>query len=373
MRGATRYILRELALPLVLVTITLTGVVWLTQGLRFIDMIVNVGLSAWTFLELTLLLLPTALVYILPLSLLCAILFTYHRLNADSELIVMRAAGLSPRALAAPALLCAAIVGVLLYAVTLYVMPAGMRTFKGMQFSIRHDYAALLLKEGVFNTLTDGLTVYVRERRSGGELLGILVHDSRVADRPVTMMAERGMMIRTPEGPRFVLVGGNRQEVAVENGRLSMLYFDRYMLDLEQYTRRSNYRWLEPSERYLHELIDPGDTPDDVNNADKMRIEIHRRLLAPLYCFAFALIAVAALLSGELDRRGQWRRVVAAVIAAITLQLIGLLILQLAARAPSLIVLAYLNLAAACVGSLYVLSGGGRRWRVARWSAGTTP
>ena len=371
MRGSTRYILRQLAPPLVVVTITLTGVVWLSQGLRFIDMIVNMGLSAWTFLELTLLLLPTALVYILPISLFCAILFTYHRLSADSELIVMRAAGLSPRALAAPALLCAGIVSIMLYVVTLYLMPAGMRAFKGMQFSIRHDYAAVLLKEGVFNNLTDGLTVYVRERGASGELLGILVHDSRIADRPVTMMAERGMMIRTSEGPRFVLVGGNRQEVEAELGHLSMLYFDRYMLDLGQYTSRSDYRWLEPSERYLHELIDPGDTLDDVNNADKMRVELHRRLLAPLYCFALALIAVAATLSGELDRRGQWRRVVAAVAAAIVLQLIGLFVLQLAARAPSLIVLAYLNLAAAGAASVCVLTGRGRKWRFARWSAET--
>ena len=143
------------------------------------------------------------------------------------------------------------------------------------------------------------------------------------------------------------------------------------MLDLGQYTSRSDYRWLEPSERYLHELIDPSDTLDDVNNADKMRVEVHRRLLAPLYCFALALIAVAAILSGELDRRGQWRRVVAAVAAAIVLQLIGLLVLQLAARAPSLIVLAYLNLATASAASVYVLMSGGRKWRFARWLAET--
>ncbi len=362
MTSITRYILRQLTLPILVVTVTLTGVVWLTNGLRFIDMIVNMGLSAWTFLELTLLLLPTALFYILPLSLFCAILFTYHRLNADGELVVLRAVGISPYSLAKPALICALIVCTFVYAITLYLMPAGMRTFKGMQYSIRHDYASVPIREGVFNNLIKDLTVYVRARKSGGELHGILVHDNRNPNRPITYMAERGALVKTLNGPRFVLVGGSRQEVGAVSRQLSMLYFDQYTLDIGQYSSQSNYRWLEPSERFLHELIVHGQTTDDLNNAHRMHIEIHRRLLIPLYCFAFALIAVAAILSGEHDRRGQWRRVSIAIGIAIGLQISGLFALQLAADTPQLIVLAYLSLFLCCGGSLYVMSGRPGKW-----------
>ena len=368
--GITRYILRQLATPMLIVAATLTGVVWLTQSLRFIDLIVSSGLSVWAFLSLTLLLLPTALAYILPIALFFAILFTYHRLNADRELVVMRSAGLSPRALTAPALLLAGIVTVVLYTITLYLMPAGYRTFKGLQFTIRHDYGSVLLREGVFNTLIDGLTVYVRERKSGGELLGILVHDNRDPERPVTMMAERGALVQTEDGPRFVLMGGNRQEVEADRGELSMLYFDTYALDLGRFAIAPEDRWLKAGERYMHELWFPQDSPEALELYGRdFAPEAHRRLVLPLHALAFTLIALAAILSGEFDRRDQWRRISAGAATALVVQALGLVFTSMAAEVRAFIPMMYVNVGAAIAVSIYVLGASRRRSPVA--AAGT--
>ncbi|MDP7603497.1 MAG: LptF/LptG family permease, partial [Alphaproteobacteria bacterium] len=214
MSRVTRYILRQLFAPTLFITGALVGVVWLTQSLRFVDLIVNRGLSAGHFFYLTMLLLPGFLSLILPIALFCAVLFTYHRLSFDSEIVVLRAAGLSHRQLARPALALALGATIVTYGLTLYLTPLGFRTFKDQQFTIRSSYASVLLREGVFNTLVDGVTVYVRERKSGGELRGILVHDNRQPSKPITVMAERGILTNTAEGPRFVMVNGNRQEVA---------------------------------------------------------------------------------------------------------------------------------------------------------------
>ena len=368
--GITRYILRQLAAPMLIVAATLTGVVWLTQSLRFIDLIVSSGLSVWGFLSLTLLLLPTALAYILPIALFFAILFTYHRLNADRELVVMRSAGLSPRALTAPALLLAGIVTVVLYTITLYLMPAGYRTFKGLQFTIRHDYGSVLLREGAFNTLIDGITVYVRERKSGGELLGILVHDNRDPERPVTMMAERGALVQTEDGPRFVLMGGNRHEVDADRGELSMLYFDTYALDLGRFAIAPEDRWLKAGERYMHELWFPQDSPEALAIYGRdFAPEAHRRLVLPLHALAFTLIALAAILSGEFDRRGQWRRISAGAVTALVVQALGLVFTSMAAEVRAFIPMMYVNVGAAIAVSIYVLGASRRRSPVA--AAGT--
>jgi lipopolysaccharide export system permease protein len=349
---------------MLIVTATLSGVVWLTQGLRFVDMIVNTGLSVLGFLSLTLLLLPTALAYILPIALFCAILFTYHRLNADRELVVMRSAGLSAGALAAPALILAGIVTVILYSFTLYLMPAGYRAFKGLQFTIRHDYGSVLLREGVFNTLIDGLTVYVRERKSGGELLGILVHDNRNPERPVTMMAERGALVQSEDGPRFLLMGGNRHEVDADRGELSMLYFDTYALDLGLFAIAPEDRWRKASERYFHELWFPEGSQEAIERYGRdFAPEAHRRLVLPLHAFAFALIALAAILSGEFDRRGQWRRITAGAVIALVVQALGVVFTSMAAEIRAFIPMMYLNVAVAIAGSIYVL-GATRRRRV---------
>ena len=373
MSGITRYILGQLAAPMLIVTATLTGVVWLTQSLRFIDLIVNAGLSVWNFLSLTLLLLPTALSYILPIALFCAILFTYHRLNADRELVVMRSAGLSPQALTAPALLLAGIVTVILYTITLYLMPAGYRTFKGQQFSIRHDYGSVLLREGVFNDLIDGVTVYVRERKSGGELLGILVHDDRDPDRPVTMMAESGGLVQTAEGPRFVLLRGNRQEVEADRRQLSMLYFDTYTMDLGRFAVAPEDRWLKAGERYVHELLFPQDSEEALALYGRgFAPEAHRRFVLPLQAFALTLIALAAVLSGDFNRRGQWRRISTAVAFAVVVQALGLVFTTMAAEIRFFIPMMYFNVAVAVGASVYVLVAHRRRraWQPAQVMAG---
>ena len=169
-----RYMLRQLVVVAALVTLTLTLAIWLTQSLRFVELIVNRGLSLHSYLYLTLLLLPSFLSLMLPVSLFTAVLFTYNKLITDSELIVLRAAGLGPFQLARPALLLASIVVLMGYVLSLYLLPWSYRQFKDLEFNVRTDYSAVLLKEGAFNNISAGITVYIRSREPDGELQGIL-------------------------------------------------------------------------------------------------------------------------------------------------------------------------------------------------------
>ncbi|MDP6565261.1 MAG: LPS export ABC transporter permease LptF [Alphaproteobacteria bacterium] len=344
MRRLQRYILRQLAGPFAFFLLVLTGVIWLTQSLRFVDLIINKGLSAGYFAQLTLLVLPNVLAMILPIGLFAAILYCYHNLDTDSEIVVMRSAGMGNLALARPALMLALAATVVGYFLSLYLMPTGQRAFKDKKTSLRTNLSYLLLQEGTFNTIGDRLTVYIRARQPGGELLGILVHDSRDRQRPVTMIAEKGALVRSQAGPRFVMVNGNRQQNDHGAGQLSLLQFDRYALDLSQFVRRDDERWLEPSERYLHELFWPGEGADDIANANRMLAEAHDRLAAPLFSLAFAMIALAAVLSGQFSRRGRRWPVLVAVGFVVLVRAGGLGLVNLAAKVPILMPLIYLNI-----------------------------
>ena len=356
-----RYMLRQLAGPFVFFLLSLTGVIWLTQSLRFVDLIINKGLSASYFLQLTLLILPSVLTAILPIAVFAAVLYVYHSLEGDSEIVVMRASGLGNLALARPALILALAATVTGYFLSLYLMPTGQRAFKDMQISLRTNLSYLLLQEGTFNTIGDSLTVYVRARQSGGEMLGILVHDSRDKRRPVTMIAEKGAMIRTASGLRFVMVNGNRQQIDHAAGQLSLLQFSRYSLDLTQFVQRDEDRWLEPGERYLHELFWPGSKADDVANATRMRAEGHDRLVSPLYNLAFALIALTAVLAGDFSRRGRRLRIILAVVCVALVRAAGLGLVSLSVKIPALIPLLYLNIAMVAAICVYALMAG-RIW-----------
>ena len=121
------YVLRQLIEPIALFTFLLTTVIWLSQSLRLLDLVINRGQSAPTFAYLTLLMLPQLLVIILPLAFFVGALYGLHRMNAESELIVMAASGYSRAQLSQPIFIAAAIVMAFTYLCGLYFMPLGQR------------------------------------------------------------------------------------------------------------------------------------------------------------------------------------------------------------------------------------------------------
>lgn len=329
------YVLRQLIQPILLFTILLTIVIWLSQSLRLLDLVVNRGQSATTFAYLTLLMLPQLLVIILPIAFFGGTLYGLHRLNVESELVVMSAAGYSRSQLAVPTLLAAAIVMALTWLCALYLMPLGQRSMKAEVMSIRADIGAALLSEGKFNTPVKGLTVFIRELDPDGHIHGILVHDNRSTARPTTYLAEAGLLVVTPAGPRLVMVNGTVEQSAAKGGRLSVLKFERYVFDLEQFAEQRRTKSLQTSERFLPELFWPNLARDP---GDRMRriylAEAHSRLSAPLYCIGFALIALAAIARGRRDRGAYTLRLTVAAVAAGLLRLVGYGAQGLAVRHP---------------------------------------
>lgn len=355
MKAINRYIFKQLLTAVLAITVGLTFAVWLTQSLRLIDFIVNRGLPAGTFLSFIALLLPSFIGIVLPIATFCAVVFVYNKLLTDSELVVLRAAGLSQLQLTRPALWIALIATAAVYSISLYFLPASFRAFKDMQYNLRNDYSTVLLQEGAFNTVTKGITVYVRKRTASDELLGILVHDMRDESKPVTMMAERGALIRSETGPRVVMVNGNRQQRDNDSGRISLLYFDRYTVELARLDNTVLARWREPNERYLNNLLWPGPGPDDQRFARGLIAEGHQRIVMPLYALAFVLVGLGALLSGEFRRRGQTKRVLAAIFVVAVLEALSLALRDVAARYNEVIPLMYAGALVPIVVSLAVL------------------
>ncbi len=344
MNGISRYILKQLTVGIVIVTAALTCVIWLSQSLRFVEMIVNRGLSAGKFIYLTMLLLPNFLSVILPIALFTVILFTYNKLLADREIVVMRAAGMSHWALSRPALMLTSLVVLIGYALNFYFLPVSYKLFRELQWDIRYNYSNILLQEGAFNIVSSGVTVYVRERTSGGDLHSVLVHDARDAEKPTTIMAARGTLLKTGNQARVVMFDGNRQQVDRTTNKLSILYFDRYTFDLESPYQNSLERYREPRERMVSELFnierDQVLNPKDIG---KFLVEGHKRLISPLSALAFALIGLAGLLTGNSERRGQARRISLTVAAIVFLQTASLGLENAAARNLQLLYLMYAN------------------------------
>lgn len=309
-----RYVIRQIVAAMIIVVVSLTCVIWLSQSLRFIDMIVNRGLPLATFIYFTVLLMPTWLSLVLPIACFAATMFVYSRMASDRELVVLTASGLGPLGLARPAIIVSIIVTLLGYLLSLYLVPVSYRGFKELQFQIRHNYTNVLLREGVFNSISNDVTVFVRARQPDGELAGIIVQDDRDEGESVTLLAERGALILDGNDPKVLMVNGNRQARDNATGRINILYFDRYTVDLggigdaEQRTAR------DQNELFVDDLLNPTEQITQPRNFIKYRTEGHSRLITPLLGLALQLIGLVVILKGEFSRRGQSRRLIVAIL-----------------------------------------------------------
>jgi lipopolysaccharide export system permease protein len=338
-----RYLFRQLLTALIAVTSGLVALIWLTQSLRFVELVVNRGLSLGVFLELTGLLIPSFVAVILPITCFVVTQFVYQRISGDRELTVMRSAGLSPFALTRPALAVAALAVAVGYVLNLWIVPAAMTAFREYQFEIRNRMAAFLLQDGVFTAVADDLTVYIRKRDPDGSLYGVLVDDQRDPNQPATILSEQGRIVEGPNGPQVVLFSGSRQEIDRRTGRLNMLTFAENTLDLAQTSRSDEQRFRDATEMSLDELLHPGADLLNPRDAPKWRVEAHKRLSGPLTTLSFALIALVSVLTGAFQRHGNVIRPLLAVLVVVGLLAAGLAVANLAARDNGLIPLIWLH------------------------------
>jgi lipopolysaccharide export system permease protein len=342
MKAYSRYIFGQVVTGILFIAFCMTCAVWLTQSLRYIELIVKHGISFGTFLYLTALLLPSFLVIVLPVALFGAILFTYNKLWMDRELVILRAVGVSPEALAVPALALSVLVMLAGYVLNLYLLPTSYRAFAHLMFSINNEFSAVMLQEGKFNVMTDKLTIYVRERQPDGLLVGLIIYDTRDKDKPITLIAESGALFQASDGERAVLTNGSRQQID-RDGKLSILYFDKYTADFNL-AKAIDTTWSRPEERFLGDLLHPNiNDPNDRANYGRLIAEGHQRIVSPFYAIVFTLIALSALLSGDFNRQGQAKRVLAAVFCVLVLEASSIGFLNMAGKTAALLPLVYLN------------------------------
>jgi len=338
-----RYLFKNLLIATLFISLVLTAVIFLTQSLRFLELVIESGASGTAFWLLTMLALPRFFEIILPIALMTACLFVYHKFLQDSELTVMRASGTSPLALARPALILSGITVLVLWIMTMWLGPLTLSNMQNMRQIIKAQYSTLLFREGVFNDVSDGLTVYLRKRERNGELKGLLIHDTREENpSPVTVHAKRGAIVYDGNTQQVIVYEGSRQTMDADLGTLNTLAFERYTIDLPAGENDIRQRWREPDERLFWELFKPNpNVKRDLENKREFMVEAHRRVVSPLLAPAFVIIIMCVMLLGPVNRRSHAKQIAGAIITVILLQSLYLAAFNIAANSNLGLILMY--------------------------------
>ena len=116
------YIFVNLVKPLLVSAFIITGVIWLTRSVRFLKYITEDGVRLSVFLQLSLYVLPSLLLIVIPLSVFLAAIVTYNKLIEDREVVILQGAGIRKISLMMPAIIAAFLATIFCYFLTLFLL-----------------------------------------------------------------------------------------------------------------------------------------------------------------------------------------------------------------------------------------------------------
>jgi lipopolysaccharide export system permease protein len=358
MSAIDTYVVRITLLSFLIVLVSLTGVIWMTQALRGIDLMTGQGQSILVFLGITGLAIPLLAMVIAPLALLIAVMHTLNRLATDSEIIVMNAAGLSPWRFLRPFLIATLLVSLLVSFLSIYFVPECLRALRRWQAEIGADVLTNILRPGEFNRLGP-LTIRVQGRQPGGLLTGIFIDDQRNPAERIDILAERGTVQKNERGSFLILEEGNLQRFETGKRDPVLVAFKSYAFDLSQFSGMQQSIVYGARERPFGDLISPPpDDPAVKRTPGEFRAELHDRLFAPLYPFVFILMAFAALGQPRTTRQNRTFAIGILIFAILAVRIGGFGFSTISVARPFAILGQYLMLATVSAASIWMILRG---------------
>ncbi|WP_081536000.1 LPS export ABC transporter permease LptF [Rhodovulum sp. P5] len=360
-----RYLLGQLILLFGFFGLVLMSIYWINRGVVLFDRLISDGQSAFVFMEFVALTLPNVTRLVLPIAAFAATLYAVNRMNRESELVVMQAAGCSPWRLARPILMFGCLVALIMAVLTHFVVPASRAQLKLREDEISQNISGRLLVAGQFLHPIDGITIFIRKIEAGGEIHDLYLSDLRTEPGTNTAYtAKRAFLTRDEAGPALVMFDGMAQSLNEADQRLSLISFENFVFHLGNLIETRGQRTL-PIETLSTATLLKAD-PKVIRRVGESRAaflyEGHARTAQPLLAVAGALIGYGALMLGAYSRFGLGRQVGVAIVLLLALQLLDNTGGELARRDAHLWPLTYMApLAGMAVGALLIFAAT-RRW-----------
>ena len=295
MKLIDRYILKELSIPFLISLLVLLFILLINYLLRTMDLMINQRVDLLSIGELILFILPSFLVFSLPMAVLIATIVAFARLTADSETIVLQANGIGFFRWLLPV----GIFSVAIYFATLFLsfvaQPWGGQSLRNLTLTMLRKQVSLGLEPGVFTDLFQNMVLYVEDITAPSKLRGVLLFDFRQADEPHLIIAQEGSIIDDPKSDliSFKLNRGSLHQKAKDQDSYERILFSTYELTLDLGPMMANVN--EPagetsSPQELRERIAASKGQD--LQAIQLLEEHYKNFSFPTSCLFFGLIGV---------------------------------------------------------------------------------
>jgi LPS export ABC transporter permease LptF/LPS export ABC transporter permease LptG len=302
MRILDRYIVREIFRHAFLGLVVFTFVFFVPQLVRLTSLFVRHTGSGTQIAELFLCIFPGVLTFTIPMAILIGVLLGLGRMSADSEIIALTALGIGRRRILIPVGVLAATGAAVTLAMTLWLAPLALRTFRGLEAELYASQLNFAVQPRVFDERFPKMVLYVNDiSASGTQWRGVFLAETGGENGSRLTLAESAIVIAAPKEGKLELHlrGGTTHDFdRSDPDHYSVTAFGQsdWPIEVNGVVPAQQARQIKNDERSFRELA-----ADSGANWREARVELQRRLAFPAACFAFALIAVPI---GAQPRRG---------------------------------------------------------------------
>lgn len=288
------YIIREISSLFLLGIIIFTLVLLMGRLITLTDLVVSHGVPLADVSRMILFLVPSFLVFTIPMAFLLAVLLAFGRLSADNEIVVIKASGLSLKQMLPPVIVCALVAVLLALAASTIGVPWGNSAFRALSIKVVKRNITATIREKTFWDDIPGVVMYTDQYEEQSRTLkGVVIYDGRNPDRPMTVFARDGV-VSSPEGSQTLLLALQDGSIHISGtgGLYRLVHFGEYNMSVGDkrngaaISRNEPDMWLSE----LQHLID--DPATSAKDRLKMLSELHSRFTFPFASLVFAILAV---------------------------------------------------------------------------------
>jgi lipopolysaccharide export system permease protein len=266
--------------------------------LQIMDLVINKGVSVFSILKIISFLLPSFMLFTVPIALLIAILIAMGRLSADNEITALKTSGISLMQIYYPVAVASLITFAFTIFTSYFLVPQSNFATKRLLFNIVQQNATIGIKEKVFNADFKGFLFYAEKIPDNKNYMeGIIVSDNRIIGEQNTILAKRAYLVSDPESMKvkLTLEDGSIHTVSSDLKNYRKIDFKSYDINLDLSTALASIDESSKSstEMTVRELLakmkKPGLDPAAIR---ELAIEVHKKFTIPLSCIFFGMLAL---------------------------------------------------------------------------------
>jgi len=219
-----------------IISITLTLIVWIIQAVNFLDFVTEDGHNFKIYMYYTLLNFPKIFSRVLPFVFFISLFYTLTKYENKNELIIFWINGITRKTFINTIIIYSLFFLIFQILLTTYMVPKSQDKARSFIRSSNIDFFPSLIKEKKFIDTVEGLTIFVNKKEKN-LLQNIFLKESTSGDEAQIIYAKSGSIVNKNDLNFLILYEG--EIINIDDKNITKYSFEKTELNLSKYTTKS--------------------------------------------------------------------------------------------------------------------------------------